>query len=212
MPLPDPRKRWLLPALVAALAGAAWLNLAIRSGTSTRRATASAPGPGGRVATASAPMAGEPAAAPETDGLDDLQALAAPPPSANDPAPLLRLGRRPLALAPDPKPVIALHPEGWGRLYRPPGPPAPAPPGVSGPLPVVDFLFRAGARQEAWVAGRGYAPGADLGGGYVLKRITPTGVVLASPRGEVTLPLASGARPDPTGTAGRSKPQEGARP
>ena len=122
------------------------------------------------------------------------------PPAAADPAPLLTAGRQPLppaALQPTAPP--RLHPQLWAGLWRPPAPPRPAP--AAGPAPRrVDFLFAQGDRQEAWMGGRPYRPGADLGGGYTLRRLTASGAVAAGPAGDVAIPL--NAQPAPSALKG----------
>ncbi|MDR3672640.1 MAG: hypothetical protein P4L36_17470, partial [Holophaga sp.] len=83
-----------------------------------------------------------------------------------------------------------------------PAPPVPAAtpaPAAAGPPPTVEFTIATGTRREAWVKGRGYAPGAVLEGGYTLKRITDTGVVLSGPRGDLDLPLGTGTPAKRTG-------------
>jgi hypothetical protein len=177
----EQNQRWLLPVLGAAVAGVVWLNL-----------------PGHPAPPRNPPEAewAEPAGpdAKDTGFGADLKALAAPPPSANVPAPLLRAGLQPLdpGLRRPPAPP-RLHPAQWPELFEPAPAPAPrsAAPAAAGPPPTVEFTIATGTRSEAWVQGRGYAPGAALAGGYTLKRITGTGVVLSGPRGELELPLGS---------------------
>lgn len=191
MSFAERHKRWLLPLLGLALAGVVWLNL--RAGAADALPASEA-----------APPAGEPEERQETPspepgrpdpGEADLRALEAPSAEDNDVLPLLLAGRQPLTgdlRAGTRRPE--LHPGLWAGLAQPPAQPAPAPEAAPAPaaLPrAIDFLLESGDRQEAWVGGRGYRPGDVLPGGYVLRRLTPGGAVLAGPGGERLLPLNS---------------------
>jgi hypothetical protein len=187
MSFAERHKRWLLPVLAAAAAGAVWMNLPDPAPRAPEPAPAALPG-------AEPPPAQAPAG--RSFGAD-LQALAAPPPSANDPAPLLEAGRQAIAapLRHPPAPP-RLHPARWAHLA--PFPAAGTPPGASAPPaaapaapPRLDFIIDTGARREAWVQGRGYATGSELAGGYRLRRIDPDGVVVSGPRGEQRIPLGN---------------------
>lgn len=164
--------RWLLPALGVPLAGVVWLNL-----------------PGGP---------------PRTEPAQAAAAPQAPVPRAdpvfaedNETLPLLLAGRQPLSgdLLDAPRPP-ALHPDQWTGLYQPPpGQAVPARPAPGGKLPRVDFLLETPTRLEAWIGGRAYREGDKLEGGQVLKRITPTGVVVSGPNGEMRIPLMKNGSP-----------------
>ncbi len=188
MSFAERHKIWLLPLLILAAVAVLWHNL-------SGGAAPAAPPPADEFLKA----APAPAPAPDVFGAD-LQALAVLPPAAADPAPLLTAGRQPLppaALQPTAPP--RLHPQLWAGLWRPPAPPRPAP--AAGPAPRrVDFLFAQGDRQEAWMGGRPYRPGADLGGGYTLRRLTASGAVAAGPAGDVAIPL--NAQPAPSALKG----------
>jgi hypothetical protein len=180
-------RRWLLPLLGAGVAGVLWMNLPVRTAAAAEHAA--------------------PAAAPEAPPQDDAQPQ--PPPVAlsleqdfkfletpepSDPVGLLAAGRQVLGAALREPRRAELHPDQWGRLPGIPPPsraPGPGPRAALQPPPPVDFLIETSAGPEAWIKGVGYRPGATLEGGYKLKRITGTGVVLAGPRGEEDRPLRS---------------------
>jgi len=191
VPFIERNKRWLLPLLGAGVAGVLWLNLAAGSDPATPAPVAGA---------APEPEQAEARPAPgEAPPASDFKYLETPPPEGNEPAPFLQEGRRVLgADLRGPARPPALHPDQWSKL---PAVPAPEPTGprvaaaAPQPPPAVDFLIESGARREAWIKGVGYAAGATLEGGYRLKRITATGVVLAGPGGEVERPLRAGGRP-----------------
>lgn len=179
-------KRWLLPILAVAAAGVVWLNFPAQSVEASTDASEKIP-----VLTTEAPAPAAPQPAPALD--QDFKYLETPPPGANDPAPLMEEGRwilddgrRSPARPPE------LHPRLWSRL-----PGLPAPPRSPGParapaakLPgALEFVIETGSGREVWIDGVGYRAGATLAGGYRIKRITGTGVVLTGPSGDVERPL-----------------------
>jgi hypothetical protein len=191
-------KRWLLPTLAVAVAGVVWSNL---------------PDPPAPAREPQAPAAAEGAPADDTEpeafaakpasgaGAEaELKALEAPPAEANETAPLLLEGRRALSGALRQQQAV-LHPEQWRDLYQPPLPRnAQSPKVAAGPPPPLDFIIQTDTRREAWMNGHGFQQGAALGDGYVVKRITADGIVLAGPAGDVAVPLraqAPGAGPAP---------------
>lgn len=187
MSFAERHKRWLLPTLGAALAGVVWLNLPARDPDLAREAQPPA----------SAPVTSAPVSRPAGPGADGdeqedpvpgkVPDLAPPAGVDNDNLPLLLAGRQPItALRAAPRPPV-LHPERWKDLCQPPA--APAQPSSARPPRALDFILVAGPRREAWLDGRAYREGDTLEGGYVLRRITPMGVLLSGPAGEATLPL-----------------------
>lgn len=165
-------KRWLLPVLGVPLAGVVWLNL---------------PGGPPQAAPAQAPAAPqEPVPHADPAYAEDNETL-----------PLLLAGRQPLSGdLMDARRSPALHPDQWTGLYQPrPNRDVPARPVPAGKLPRVDFLLETPTRLEAWIGGRAYREGDRLEGGQVLKRITPTGVVVSGPNGEVRIPLMKNGSP-----------------
>jgi hypothetical protein len=208
----EQNKRWLLPLLGVAAAGALWLNLGGPSGEDAPRAPAAG----------SAGRAQEDQAQAATDDLglgpggqsptpvDPLKALEAPAPGANDPAPLLAAGHQavPVELRSPPR-SPELHPWKWAALHDPPvRRPAPAAPPAALVLPPPpEFLFENAEGRAAWLKGQGYRPGAVLEGGYTLKRISATGMVVAGPDGEVELPLNSARPAQPPGAAPGQPPR-----
>lgn len=191
-------QRWLLPVIGAGVAGVIWMNLPARSAPPAETLP---PAP------IAAPLDDAPQPAlrapdrPRVAGLEtspELQALEAPPAATYDPAPLLLAGRQALApalLSPSPPP--RLHPGQWRALCALPGPKSglPAPEAAASPLPPLDFIISSGTGKEAWMGGVGYRPGSRVRGGYVLTRITATGVVLSGPSGPLQIPLKSNAAP-----------------
>jgi hypothetical protein len=119
-------------------------------------------------------------------------------PTGLDPAPLLQAGRQPLGKEPrEGVPAPTLHPEQWKSLpdlsvAAPPASPA-GTPALPSPPPVPEFFIETSAGKEVWFQGQGFRPGATLPGGYALKRITPSGILLAGPSGSVFSPLKTKA-------------------
>ena len=181
----ETNKRWLVPVLGVALAGVAWMN---RPGAApAARGPMEAPG-------ADLALPDETSRPAPPEGKPDLSALEALPGTIVDPAPLLLEGRRTLtAELRNPVPPPSLHPDQWARLYQAPLeiPMAQARPQATAPPPTLDFVSETATKREAWMNGRGFRQGDDLGGGYLLKRFTGNGVVLAGPGGELELPLKS---------------------
>ena len=204
MAFADRNKRWLLPAVGVILAGVVWLNLPARSVLATLP-----PSSAHQVPVLVEGPPGVPAADPGRPDRAGLRALASPPPRDNDVLPLLQAGRQALApeLLRDPAAPV-LHRDLWPGLFRPvlPRPSGPGAPPV--PPPVLDFLFENGLRQEAWVDGKAYRQGERLPGGFLLKRITATGVVLAGPLGDVVLALAAPPRPQHHPRSGPEAPHD----
>jgi hypothetical protein len=66
---------------------------------------------------------------------------------------------------------------------------------VARPLPPLNFIISSGTTREAWMGGVGYRPGSVVREGYVLTRITTSGVVLSGPSGPLPIPLKSSAAP-----------------
>ncbi|BDU72207.1 hypothetical protein [Mesoterricola silvestris] len=165
-------RRWLLPALALPLAGVAWMNL---PGTA-RPATGGA---------SPAPLAAQAPPAPASAYAEDNEVL-----------PLLLAGRQSLS----PPDLVApraprTHPVRWTGLNEARGP-APAPrPQAAAPVPRLDFLLETPTRLEAWMGGRACREGDALEGGFVLKKITGTGVLVTGPHGEVRIPLMKQGSP-----------------
>ena len=90
-----------------------------------------------------------------------------------------------------------LHPEQWRALSALPSPKSgnPAQAVVARPLPPLNFIISSGTTKEAWMGGVGYRPGSVVREGYVLTRITTSGVVLSGPSGPLQIPLKSHAAP-----------------
>jgi hypothetical protein len=197
-------KRWLLPTLAVAVAGVVWSNLPLRPAPEPEPPVPSADGAvlaGGAAPAAAAAPPG--AGANGSAGEAGLKALEATPPEANATGPLLLAGRRALAGALRQE-FAVLHPEQWRNLYQPPLPRTAQPPKpAAGPPPPLDFIIQTDTRREAWMNGHGFQQGAALGDGYVLKRITADGVVLAGPAGDVAVPLRARAQAPEAGSAQR---------
>jgi hypothetical protein len=194
-------KRWLLPTLAVAVAGVVWSNLPDQPAPALERQL-----PEAGEAVLADPAEPEAFAAKPAPGAAveaELKALEAPPPAANATGPLLQAGRRALggALRQD---QAVLHPAQWQDLYQPPLPRTrqPAPP-AAGPPPPLDFIIQTDTRKEAWMNGHGFQQGAAVGDGYVLKRISADGVVLAGPSGDVAVSLRSRAPAPEAGPAAR---------
>jgi hypothetical protein len=194
--LADRHRRWLLPSLGVAGAGVLWLNL--RSAGPDGSPGPAPPKPAG---TARAEVAPGP---PPTAGTE-AKVAELPPPGLREPAPFLLAGRQALAehqYRPPGSPP--LHPDRWRALAHPQGWLPGADLGASlphEPPPPPDFLIDRGAGWEAWIQGFGYRSGAVLPGGYVLKRVGATGIVVSGPAGSLVIPLdAPAARPPPTPT------------
>ena len=190
MSFAERNKRWLLPLLGLASAGVLWMNLSGTEAPAKDRAP-SVEAPESAAGT-------DPPPPPTQAGGHDL---AAPPPQANDTAPFLLAGHLALsaALRGSPEPP-GLHPDQWKNLPNPP--PAPPPQvGISLPAlktpPPLEFIIETGSGRQAWLGGRGYRQGDTLEGGFVLKRVTPGGIVLSSPAGMEERTLDGGSRPTP---------------
>jgi hypothetical protein len=126
----------------------------------------------------------------------ELGALKAPPRPAFDPAPLILAGRQaltPALLGPAQPP--RLHPDQWGALCALPKPAAPAAEAKAEALPPLNFILSSGTSQEAWMGGVGYRRGAVVRDGFILTRITATGIVLSGPSGPVPIPLKADSAP-----------------
>lgn len=218
----EQNKRWLLPLLGLAVAGVLWLNL---TGQPWQAAPATTPGAPPPPQPAGSDGVAEPEAqppAPDAQGMaqagpgpvpgNELKALEAPAPVANDPAPLLVAGRLAVTaeLRQPPRPPL-LHPDQWRTLPQPamgrPAAPAPARTTVALALPPrPEFLFENAAGRMAWLKGRGYQPGDALEGGYTLRRISATGIVVSGPDGDHEL-LLNSARA--TAPAAPGQPRKG---
>jgi hypothetical protein len=176
-------RRWILPLLGAAVLGVVFINVPSRAGEVEPPAAPA-------MAEAEAEAA-NPEAAPSL--ARDFRFLETPGPA--EAGLLLQRGHGFLGAALRDSRRPALHPGLWGRLPGIPVAPEPRVPGVARaaaqPPPPLDFLIETGAGREAWIKGVGYRPGATLQGGYRLKEITDTGVVLGGPAGEVVRPLRS---------------------
>ena len=193
-------QRWLLPAVGLGVAGVIWMNLPNRSAPASEN-----PPP----APMTSPLDNEPAPASSPSALGrpgvaalepgpELKALEAPPAATYDPAPLILAGRQ--ALSPafrSPTGPPQLHPEQWRGLSALPSLKAanPAQPVIGRPLPPLNFIISTGTTKEAWMGGVGYRPGSVVREGYVLTRITASGVVLSGPSGPLQIPLKSSVAP-----------------
>lgn len=184
----EDNKRWLLPAVGIACAMVVVGNF--------RRARRNPGTTSSGVQGTSPPVSPSipPAAPPGSSATREGHPLRTPSPALNDIAGLLQAGRNCLGvelLAPPSPP--SLHPERWSllpdvsRRFTDAGPP--------GPAPAPDFLIDTGDGAMAWIDGQGYRPGETVGNGYWLRQVTPGGIVLAGPQGEVERPLKSALEP-----------------
>lgn len=206
----EQNKRWLLPLLGLAVAGVLWLNLTGQPKPAVPATTPGAPPPQPSGTDGVAEEQGVAQAGPGPVPANELKALEAPAPVANDSAPLLVAGR--LAVAPElrqpPRPPL-LHPDQWRTLPQSviPRPAAPAPARATVALalpPRPEFLFENAAGRMAWLKGRGYQPGDLLEGGYTLRRISATGIIVSGPDGDHEL-LLNSARATPPAAPGRPR-------
>jgi hypothetical protein len=190
-------QRWLLPAIGLGVAGVIWMNLPNRSAPAAENPSLppmpapldNGPDP------ASAPGAPARPGVAALEASPELKALEAPPAAAYDPAPLVLAGRQALTTAlRSPTGPPLLHPGQWPALSALPSPKS-AQEVVAKPLPPLNFIISSGTTQEAWMGGVGYRPGSVVRDGYVLTRITATGVVLSGPSGPLQIPLKSSAAP-----------------
>ena len=157
----EDNKIWLLPCLGVGCLGVMGMNL---WGGGRR---GSAPSPSSKV---SAPTTVQPLAGTGTPN-DNLNA-----------DPLLLAGLHPLGedLRNQPSPP-SLHPDQWRELSQVLPEPAPNSQRLPAVPPVADFIIERGGTQEAWISGRGYRVGDTLPGGYALKGITATGILVSRP-------------------------------
>jgi hypothetical protein len=210
MSFAEKNKRWLLPVIGVGVAGVIWMNLSDRPAPPAG-APASAPLAAPRETdTDPAPVrAVRPLGVAPAEPDPELKALEAPPAAVYDPAPLILAGRK--ALTPDqrgPARPPRLHSGQWAALCPLPGvqPGSPAAQVKPQALPPLDFIFASGSGREAWMGGVGYRPGAVVRDGYVLSRITRTGVVLSGPSGPVAIPLKASAAPPETQKGSSAQP------
>jgi hypothetical protein len=193
-------QRWLLPAIGLGVAGVIWMNLPNRSAPASENPPpAPMPAPlDNETGTRSSPSAPPRPGVAALEPSPELKALEAPPAGTYDPAPLILAGRQ--ALTPalrSPTAPPLLHPDQWRALSALPSPKSgnPAQAVVARPIPPLNFIISSGTTKEAWMGGVGYRPGSVVRDGYVLTRITASGVVLSGPSGPLQIPLKSSAAP-----------------